>query len=53
MPPDRLLVLGAKKREGKSDQERIEKLAKYLHCSKRSVKNQLQFLNLISNSKAS
>lgn len=47
-PPDRLIILGRTKGERAEDNETYGKLAQELHCSKRSIKNQLPYLNIIA-----
>jgi replication factor C large subunit len=46
-PPDRILMLGRTKAFRYKNEENYEKLGNILHCSKRKVKEQMPFLNII------
>ena len=47
-PPDRLLILGRTKALRNKNEETYGNLGSILHCSKRKVKEQMPFLNIIS-----
>ncbi|MFH1473595.1 MAG: replication factor C large subunit [Candidatus Aenigmatarchaeota archaeon] len=46
-PPDMLIILGRTKTKRKEAEEYHEELGKHLHCSKRKVKEQMPYLNII------
>jgi replication factor C large subunit len=46
-PPDRLIILGRSKAARKKADEFNESLGRQLHCSKRKVKEQMPYLNII------
>ncbi|MDD5416726.1 MAG: replication factor C large subunit [Candidatus Aenigmarchaeota archaeon] len=46
-PPDRMIILGKTKTERAEDNETQGALAQQLHCSKRCIKNQLPYLDVI------
>jgi len=47
-PPERIMILGKSKEDRAEDNETHGKLAQELHCSKRSIKNQLPYLKIIT-----
>ena len=46
-PPDRLIMLGRTKALRTKNEEMYENLGSFLHCSKRKVKEQLPYLNIM------
>ena len=46
-PPQRMIMLGRSKAQRTEDNEVYTKLGSQLHCSKRCVKNQIPYLNMI------
>jgi len=48
-PPDRLVILGRTKALRNKNEEFYENLGNVLHCSKRKVKEQMPYLNIINN----
>jgi len=46
-PPQRLIILGRSKAQRTEDNELYSELGKQLHCSKRCIRNQMPYLNMI------
>jgi replication factor C large subunit len=51
--PDRIAILGRTKIQRGKENKKLEELGKHLHCSKRTVRNQLPYLNIILSSSSS